>query len=321
VKIQYSTIYRLAFFVFSHAIDPYSALYHIMASQSSPAWRRLPVREFQQSRNPIIFFTLQRYEKGLKLQTTDLVHLWKAAKTSVEELKQEAVRTRCSIDPSEDEEQLEILIGKLEEAMSGRNGGSVRLVGDRNAPSPVSFEIETSIPLPTPLGMLEWTFRMVRQEPSVFTSELVLPALLVIEKKARSEQGLLRKIKEKDHIIGKLMDKIEGAGIDLSMVFPGFAGARKGLTARQAAEVVPGIEPFREDERVGQLKVGDDDGGVREIVKALKDSETEEMVWKGSMTSVMESNSDQSRDLKQGFAKTGTQNQVRPRELRQETVG
>ncbi|KAF7506883.1 hypothetical protein GJ744_011124 [Endocarpon pusillum] len=250
-----------------------------MAPTSMPAWRRLPIADSNEFLSSLLFFTFKRDEGGLDLSVTDLVHIWRAVKTSKSELKEEAVKTRCSIDPTEDEEQYEVLLNKLEEAISGSHGSQVGLVGHSENSMPERFEIETSIPLPTPLGTLQWSFRMVRQGPSALTRELVVPALRVIDASRRREADLRRKIKDKDHVIAKLMDKIEGSGIDLTMVFPGFAGARKGLSARQAAQVVPGVKAFRVEEWGADLKDGDD-GGFREIVDTLKDEGTGTVVWR-----------------------------------------
>ena len=244
-----------------------------------PAWRRLPVADNNEFLDSLLFFTFKRDGSGLELSVTDLVHIWRAVKTSKQELEEEAIKTRCSIDPTEDEEQYEVLLSKLEEAISGSHGSKVTLLRRTGNSIPERFEMETSIPLPTPLGTLQWTFRMVRQEPSALTRELVVPALRVIDASRRREGDLRRKIKDKDHVIAKLMDKIEGSGIDLAMVFPGFAGARKGLSARQAAQVVPGVKAFRVEEWGADLKDGDD-GGFREIVDALKDGGTGKVVWR-----------------------------------------
>lgn len=265
----------------------------------------------KQSLNFVLFYTCQREEGGLKLQITDLVYIWSAVKTSKEELKAEAVRTRCSIDPTEDDEQYEVLVHKLEEAVSGRNGASVEIVRDKNSstPNPARFEIETLMPLPSPLGTLEWTFRMVRQEPSILTQELVIPALHVIDASRRREEDLRRRIKEKDHVIGKLMDKTEGSGIDLAMVFPGFAGARKGLNAIQAANVVPGVAAFRVEDWGGDLKDGDD-SGFKEIIDTLRDPETGKVVRKGPRDSVRQFDCDQHGDSEHSVAQVTKRNQV-----------
>jgi hypothetical protein len=277
-----------------------------MGPWSSPTWRRLPV---DQPHDCVQLFALKRHKNGLTFQVTDLVHIWTAAKTSKEELKEEAAKTRCSIDPSEDEEQYEVLITKLDDAISGRDGATVKVVGDEQASTRPRFEIETSIPLPSPLGMLEWTFQMVSEEPSVLTRELVVPILRVIDASRRREEDLRRRIKEKDHAIGKLVDKIEGSRIDLSMVFPGLVGARKGLNAEQAAKVVPGIEPFREEVWEGNWRDGDI-GEVAEVMDALRDPETGEVAWRRPINSVKEFNGDERGDLKGRFPKVIKENQV-----------
>ncbi len=263
-----------------------------MAPASMPTWRRLHLANTNESHDLLLFFAFKRDENGLVLQVTDLIHIWCAVRTSKQELKEDAIRTRCSIDPTEDEEQYEVLVNKLEEAISGSNRSSkTTLLGHTASSIPERFEMETSIPLPKPLGTLEWTFRMVRQEASVLTREVVVPALRVIDASRRREEDLRRKIKDKDHVIGKLMDKIESSGIDLAMVFPGFAGARKGLNARQAAQVVPGIKAFRVEEWGADLKDGND-GGFREVVDALKDERAGQVVWRVPRTVAEGANSD-----------------------------
>lgn len=291
----------------------------IMAFPSSPLWKRLPLPSSHRSDGSVLFFAFERQATGLKLQITDLVHLWTALNTSREELKEEAARTRCAIDPTEDEEQYEVLVSKLEEAMSGREDARVRLVGNGEASTPLRFGIETSIRLPPPLNTLDWTFRVVRQEPSVLTRELILPALCVVDASLRREEELRRKIREKDHVIGRLLDKIEGSGIDLSMVFPGFTGARKGLSARQAARVVPGIEAFREEKREDDLN-GGYEGGIREILKALADPKSGVMTWKGPMASIEESNGEQRGCLKDSLDQSAQESQVRVFVLRRRKI-
>lgn len=279
-----------------------------MAATPSPAWKGLPSTDDSWLKNTKLFFTFQKREEGPKLQVTDLVYIWTAAKTSREELTEEAARTRCSIDPSEDEEQYNVLLSKLEEAVAGQNGGMVTVVGYGNAST--SFEMEASIPLPTPLGMLEWTFSMVRGKPAVFTQEVVVPALHAVETRRRREEELRRKIKEKDHVIGKLMDKIESSSIDLSMVFPGFAGARKGLNSRQAAKVVPGIEPFSGEGWEGKSLVGND-AGVGGIIEALRDPETGELKWKALLDLMVSATGDEENsNVPIGSVESSKQNQV-----------
>jgi XLF-Cernunnos, XRcc4-like factor, NHEJ component len=257
-----------------------------------PSWRRLPITTHSAPPRPILFFTFHSHAQGgLELHVSDLVHLWSAAQTSRPALHAEAARSRCPIDPSEDADQHEVLVAKLKDALFGRDGAEVRAVlvaGDAGADvdgddddeaSMLSrFDIVTSMPLPASLGLLKWTFRMVRQGPAGLARRLVLPALRVVEASRGREEQLRRAIREKDHVIGRLIDRIEGAGMDLAMVFPGLVGARKGLHGRLAEELVPGIRAFRGD---GEMGDGDFGGGLKEVLDSLKDPEIEKLVLKG----------------------------------------
>lgn len=266
-----------------------------MSPPAGACWKKLPIQNQHQSPNSGLFSRFIRKQDGLKFQVTDLVHLWTAAKTTRVELEEEASKTRCSIDPSEDEEQYEVLITKLEEAVSGCDAGKIQLHETEN--SAAHFKIETSIPLPPPLGVLEWTFSMVGQDSSALTQELLIPALRLIDAGRRREDELSRMMKEKDHVIGKLIDKIEGSGIDLGMVFPGFAGARKGLSARQAAKVVPGVEAFVEGEWKRKVE-GEDGGVVKGILNWLRHATAEELVLESIGKSTGDFNNDQDRKLR-----------------------
>jgi hypothetical protein len=80
----------------------------------------------------------------------------------------------------------------------------------------------------------------------LLTRELILPALASELKHQTQIEDLKRRIEQKDHVITRLMDKIEQSSMDLSLVFPGYSSGRKGLTAKQATKVVPGISKFDE---------------------------------------------------------------------------
>ena len=81
----------------------------------------------------------------------------------------------------------------------------------------------------------------------LLTRELLLPALAADLKNERQINELITKIKEKDHVITRLLDKIEQSSMDLSLVFPGYGTGRKGLNVKQAVKLVPGVSRFDED--------------------------------------------------------------------------
>lgn len=210
-------------------------------------WRDLP---FANRTNglPKMLFRLVRTGNGFDLYVTDFIHAWKARDTSQAELQRKAARERCPIDPSEDSSQIDVLISKLEDGLSGSNRGRCKVgPGVRDTAQQASvggFTLFTTTPLPAPLPPLRWRFELLQQDLMLLTSELLLPSLAAQLSYQVQAQDLQRRIKEKDHVIGRLMDKIEQSSIDLSLVFPGFGSGRKGLNAKQATKVVPGIAGF-----------------------------------------------------------------------------
>ena len=156
--------------------------------------------------------------------------------------------TRCSIDPSEDASQYEVLISKLRDGLAGSNGGSCKMGGGQDTShgqkrdlEVQAFRLEVQVPLPVPLEPLHWNFNLNREDSGTFASELLLPALKAEAESQRMMDNLKQKLVEKDHAISRLMDKIDQTGMDLSLVFPGFSSARKGLNAQAATKLVPGL--------------------------------------------------------------------------------
>ena len=212
-----------------------------MPPTSPPEWKLLPVVRTDRGHLPQkILYRFTDTSDGFSLHVTDLIHIWEAAATTNNELIEQASSARSSIDPSEDASQLAVLISKLKAALSGTNDAKCR-IGKRKGGDIGAFRLVTKTPLPSPLEPLLWTFEMRQAEAIVFTRELMLPALLDVVRREKQLADLKRVISEKDHIIMRLMDKMEQSSTDLSMVFPGFSGGRKGLNAQQASKTVPGI--------------------------------------------------------------------------------
>ena len=228
------------------------------------------------------FFKFQKAEKGVVLYVTDLIRLWTATRTSREDICEQAVENECSIDPSEDEDQYNVFVSKLERGIAGQNSASVQIIHDGTPTGFLrEFQIETSIPLPSALGTLDWKFSMSRRDAESVSNELLFPSLCSNYEGKRREDDLLRIIREKDHSLGKLLDKIESAGINLAMVFPGFAGTRKGLTAPQAVKIVPGLEPFKTGPWTEKCQKGGGDN-FAEILDSLTDEKGGTLIWKNT---------------------------------------
>lgn len=247
-------------------------------SPSPQGWTALAVPSDHFSPTKL-YVKLTASKRGINVHITSILLFWEAANTSKTELCQEALDTACPIDPSEDEEQYKIFISKLEDSLTGRNGGMSQISKRPGPPSVTGFEVHTSIPLPRPLGRLEWTFTMKAQPKSASPQQyLLFPSLQCNSNARKREEDLRRIIKDKDHALSRLMDKMEGSGVDLAMVFPGFAGGKKKLTAKQATKAVPGLGPFEEVEWEQKFPTGSENG-LSAILDDLEDGNLGDLPW------------------------------------------
>lgn len=216
-----------------------------MPPSDSAQWRRLEYGH--RSGLPKLLFKFSSASTGYELYVTDLIRIWRHYRTR-SQIVDQATENRSSIDPGEDAAQYDILLSKLQGGLSGDAG---RCAIARPDPCEdkdrTSFLLNVEIPLPKPLQPLRWSFRMEIQDAAIVTDQLTLPALTAKMGYTAQVHDLERRLKEKDHVIGRLMDKIEQSAIDLSLVFPGFGSGRKGLDAKQATKVVPGIAAFDAD--------------------------------------------------------------------------
>lgn len=193
---------------------------------------------------PPLLFQYSADRQGYGVYVTDLTTIW-SERLSHGEILGRADQTATTIDPSEDSEQLDVLLAKIGEALRG-DGGRATL----NSGSDVdSLELTTSTKLPAPLQPLRWPFKLGREEQHSLTNKLLLPLLREEAGWESRQRALLDQLKQKDWVLGKLLDKAEALSVDLGTVFPGAAGlrsARKGSTWSEVAKLIKGIAPFDE---------------------------------------------------------------------------
>lgn len=184
--------------------------------------------------------------EGVQLDVTDLLNLW-TCHVRRQTLVQKARDQETSIDPSESNTQFETFCSKLGESiLNGQNNLQVNDWEDveRGVSSVV---LTTTMELPKPLKPLSWSFQLEPQEPARFAKVITLAALEGLSQKETEMEQLFQAIKEKDHVISKLLDKIEGSAIDLGLLFPGITGMksrRAHVTVAEASKHVPGMAAF-----------------------------------------------------------------------------
>lgn len=176
---------------------------------------------------------------------TDLTTVW-SERLSRKEILKRADESATMIDPSEDLDQLDLLLTKIGEALRGDGGTTTTL---NSGASTESLELNTSTKLPAPLRPLKWSLHLSREPPSSTTSHLILPLLRGEASWKSRQRSLLDQLRQKDWVLGKLFDRFEALGADLGTVFPGAAGlrtARKGGSRTEAAKFIKGVAPFDE---------------------------------------------------------------------------
>ncbi|KAF3484096.1 uncharacterized protein GIQ15_03420 [Arthroderma uncinatum] len=204
-------------------------------------WERLPLHN---KSYPPLLFSYEPRPEGYEVFLTDLAHIW-SENLSHKRIINRASKEETSIDPSQDEDQYSVLLQKIGDALHGSKGSSISL-SSHEAGS--SLKLVTITKLPKPLEPLEWTLNLSQLSPSALTRHILLPALERASNNEDRQYSLFELLKEKDKVIGKLFDKIEASGLDLSTVFPGMAnvrpGQKRGSLFSQASKLVKGVNPF-----------------------------------------------------------------------------
>jgi len=205
----------------------------------SGQWRSLRTNH----RNlPALFVKLALATQSYTIILTDLTHVWE------EHLDQQGIFDRaendgCAISPREDKHQLQILLEKIDDALLGAEGTSVSIKHDLDE----GLNLRLLAPLPDPLPRLTWTAQLRKQESQALTNYVVGPLLLNLHGKQMGIEKLQSELREKDHVIARLLDRLESSGTDLTTVFPGTSNIRpsKKVSQRnQLAKYVKGLSPF-----------------------------------------------------------------------------
>ncbi|KAK2733398.1 hypothetical protein FQN57_002138 [Myotisia sp. PD_48] len=208
-------------------------------------WKRLPLLDNGQQCPPLLF-SYEIASKGYELYLTDLAHIWGESLNRRSILKR-ASEDETSIDPSQDDDQLSVLLQKIGVALDGHKGSSISLKGCKKGSN---IELITITKLPSPLEPLTWSIQLSRLPQSALTQNLLLPALQGGTEQENRIHLLIEILKEKDRLLGRLFDKIESSNVDLSTVLPGMTGVRagrKGSLFSQASKLVRGVAPFDEE--------------------------------------------------------------------------
>ncbi len=212
-----------------------------------PAWRTFPGTHPD---IPALLVATTFGPSSYAVHLTDLTHMW------AESLERRAICMRAftentTIDPSYDNEQMSVFLGKLRAALDASSAeyNSTRVT---LAASPYtgqgtgdSLILHVTATLPQGLEPLRWPLYLDRQPSSAVTSDLVVP--LIHDRAARQRAGehLMAALHDKDAVINKLVDKLEAMGSGVQSAFPTLIGRRK-ISRQDLEQHVRGLAPFDE---------------------------------------------------------------------------
>lgn len=214
-------------------------------SRTTSYWRTLKLSSKESQTPPL----LVKYEFGplhYNIYLSDLTHIWTESLERREIVKR-ALNVDTSIDPSESSDQLQLLLQNVQKALDGVKDATLSL-----SISGISQQLilRTTTPLPGALKPLVWPFHLVAAPQHLLTAELLQPCLSQIFFAKAQVVSLIQLIKDKDHVITRLTEKMQSDGTDLSKVFPGASGLRTGAKSHfreSASKFVKGLGEFNDE--------------------------------------------------------------------------
>ncbi|KAG4430768.1 hypothetical protein IFR05_013753 [Cadophora sp. M221] len=209
------------------------------------AWSPLRLSPSAGAHLPSLLICTTFTASSFAVHLTDLTYIWSESVNRAA-IVQRSREEATSIDPSE-EGQLKIFLEKLKLGLAGGKGTTLALTinGDPDRPSLV---LRISVDLPGRLAALQWPVRLAAAPQALLTSHLTVPLLQTRHAQLREKGGLVDVLKDKDHVIQKLLDKLEEQNTDLGQIFPQAAGkvGRK-VDRKKAEDKVRGIARFDMD--------------------------------------------------------------------------
>lgn len=186
------------------------------------------------------------------IHVTDLANVW------VENLDRRGILLRSlqentSIDLSDgDLNQWAVFLSKLNSAfdptLPDHHSTSLSIsASSAGSSSEGGLVLHVTCVLPEPLKPLKWPIYLTKCPPVGLASELVLPLIQAHHVRTMEIEDLIARLKEKDVVITKLVDKLEANQTGLEHVFNSLSGKRKPSRAL-AEEKVKGLAAFNENE-------------------------------------------------------------------------
>lgn len=236
-----------------------------MASEKHASWRPLPVSH-PAVPNLLVSAAFSTSPVSYSVYITDLANVW------LERLDRRAILLRSleektSIDPSDDPENFKELLHRIGSAFDAENphhaDASLALTSglETSTGGVNDLILEVTCILPAGLQPLKWPIKLKHGGASAVATELVLPLVQAQMARQLELEALLAVIKEKDGVISKVLDKLDGMGARLDQIFPALAASGKRKITRAFAESrVKGLAPYEKDDFLQQIGQADGEG-------------------------------------------------------------
>ncbi|KAK5679035.1 hypothetical protein LTS10_008690 [Elasticomyces elasticus] len=201
-------------------------------------WKTLPLDD---KSVPHLLIKANLHSLGYTIQITDLSRIWGETLTK-KQIKQRALNEDCSVDPSEGEDQYQILLNKIQQALHQQDGASLSLGPAKSnngaKPGDDGLTLDLSAPLPSPLPALKWRIHLSSLPPTALKTSLLRPLLQHAQIQQAQIQALIHELGEKDRVISKITDRLETSGVSNVKV------SRKKSQREQLARHVRGLGDF-----------------------------------------------------------------------------
>lgn len=211
-------------------------------SASFSAWKPVPASSGSVHAD---LYRLRHSEQEYELQLTDLCDLWTEKLTS-SAIIERVSETNCSIDPGQDGSQFGNLLHHLQKALTGEPGTKFK---GRRQMTETSVRVEVRSELPHGMRRFEWHFRLSLQSKEEMRSCVIYPLALCSHNQNMRLEMIWSHLKDKDTAIGKLLDKVESAGLDPMTMLPAAVTGRqiKKLSVKKLLlQHITGLQPFND---------------------------------------------------------------------------
>nr|POE62956.1 non-likeous end-joining factor 1 [Quercus suber] len=196
---------------------------------------------------PPLLVKAELQSSGYNILLTDLGRLWSERLTKLDIIER-ARSCGSSIDPSQGNDQQEILLTHIGRALRHEDGTKLELC--QVLEDSESLSLHLTAPLPGKLPPLRWTVHLHLSPVQIMVDEVVMPLLHKADDLRKQVQYLITEIHNKDRVISKISDRLEVSGNDLTTVFPNVSRVKTSRKRSQREQLAPHIQGLSDFDEV-----------------------------------------------------------------------